>query len=368
MDTKGLTKLRRSRVLSSFLGAIAASSLLLAGCAGGTKVADGPESGKVSVIGYAGIWEEQYRKAVIEPFAEMYPDIQVDYVSKRSSAEMLSALQGQKGKPITDVAIMDISVSTSGNNQGLFAHLSEEQVPNLAHVLPEFRNAEGFGPAVNVDAIALLYDADAVGEAPTSWQTLWDPQFKGKVSVVAPPSLLGISLTAITASMEGEDYTESIDLAVPRLVELAPSISSFAPNPDEYQSIITGQTALGLGQNGRGQYYSADSGGKLGVTFPEEGTVFQINTINLVEGAPYPQASETFINYALSPEAQSAFAQALYYAPTIDNVELPEDVAGRVVPTDGSVKIIPLDVDFLAENRDAWTDVWKRQVIPASQG
>ncbi|MFT3942265.1 MAG: ABC transporter substrate-binding protein [Ancrocorticia sp.] len=358
--------MRRTITLKGLAAAASTVALLtLAGCSNGGASSDGAE---VNIIAYSGVWEEQYRKAVIDPFQDAHPDIKINYVSKRSSAEMLSALQGQQGKPMTDVSIMDISVSTSGNNQEIFEKLTEEQVPNLARVKDEFRNADGFGPAVNVDAVALLYDTAVVGEAPTSWSILWEPEYKGKVSVVAPPSLLGISLTAIASTMEGEDYMQSIDKATAKLVELAPNISSFAPNPDEYQSIITGQTVFGLGQNGRGQYYADESGGKLGVAFPEEGTAYQINTINLVKDAPNAEAATTFIDYALSAEAQTAFAEALFYAPTVDNATLSDDVASRVVPTDGSLNIIPLDVNFLAANRDAWTDMWKRMVIPASQG
>ncbi|WP_458115925.1 ABC transporter substrate-binding protein [Arthrobacter sp. D2-10] len=344
-----------------------ASGFGLSACGGSSGESSGESnsatSGEVSLIAYSGIWQDQYMKAVIEPFEEKYPDIDINFASKRSSAEMLSALQGQKGSPATDVAIMDISVSESGNDQGLFAPLDASAVPNLENVGDEFQNKDGFGPVVMADAIGLLYDKETFPEPPKSWDVLWDPSYAGKINVNAPPSLLGLSLTAITSKMEGEDYTQSIDKSVAKLKELAPSVQTFAPNPDEYQNVITGQTVLGLGQNARGQYYSDESNGKMGVTFPEEGTVYQMNTINLVQDAPNSEAARTFIDYALSPEAQSAFAEALFYAPTVSNAELSPEVQERVVPTDGSLNIIPLDVAFLASARDEWTDVWKREII-----
>lgn len=360
--------MRRIPVMKALAAAASAFSLVaLASCsaAPGTATTAGAESGEVNIIAYAGVWQEQYEAAVLTPFKAKYPNIKINYVSKRSSAEMLSTLQGQKAAPATDVSIMDISVSESGNTQGLFEKVDAAKLTNLANVDKQFLNKDGYGPAVMVDAIGLIYDSTVVTPAPTSWNVLWDKQYAGKVNVVAPPSLLGISLTAITATMQGEDYTKSIDKATVRLKELAPSIASFAPNPDEYQSIITGQTALGLGQNGRGQFYSDQSQGKMKVAFPSEGTVYQTNTVNLVKGAPNAAAAQTFINYALSAEAQSAFAAKLFYAPTVTNATLSADVKKRVVPTDGSLKIIPLDVAFLAANRDKWTDVWKREIIAA---
>ena len=357
-----------SRILAAVLAA--GSAVALAACGGstpGASSASSPQapatSGEVNLIAYSGVWQEQYTKAVIEPFQAKYPDIKVNYVSKRSSAEMLSALQGQKGKPATDVAIMDNSVSESGNSQGLFEKIDAANVPNLADVPDKFKHKDGYGPVVMLDAVGLLYDTATFPTPPDSWNVLWDPAYANKVNVVAPPSLLGLTLTAITSKMQGEDYTKGIDAATARLQELAPNVQTFAPNPDEYQSVITGQTVLGLGQNARGQYYSDQSNKKLGVTFPREGTAYQINTVNLVKGAPNSGAAQTFIDYTLSAEAQTAFASALFYAPSVSTAELPADVKDRVVPTDGSLNIIPLEVSFMSSVRDKWTDVWKRQII-----
>ena len=356
---------------SRFVAAVLAtgSALALAACGGPTPggSASSPQapatSGEVNLIAYSGVWQDQYTKAVIEPFKAKYPDIKINYVAKRSSAEMLSALQGQKANPGTDVAIMDQSVSESGNSQGLFEKIDPANVPNLENVPEKFRHKDGYGPVAMLDAVGLVYDRATFPTPPESWNALWDPAYAQKVNVVAPPSLLGVVLTAITSTMEGEDYTKSIDKATARLKQLAPNVQTFAPNPDEYQSVITGQTVLGVGQNARAQFYSDQTNKKIGVTFPKEGTAYQINTVNLVKGAPNSGAAQTFINYALSAEAQTEFAKALFYAPSVSNAELPADVKARVVPTDGSLNIIPLEVSFLSSVRDKWTDVWKREVI-----
>lgn len=340
----------------------ACSSGQPSGNAGEGDAGDGGISGTISIIGYSGIWEQQFTASVIQPFQEANPGVTVNYVAKRSSAEMLSALQSQGSSPTTDIAIMDNSVAESGNQQGLFAKITEDEVPNLAGVKEEFQSSEGFGPILHLDAIGILYDTEKFDEAPTSWEELWNPEWAGQVNLMAPPSLLGLAATAAASTIEGEDYTVSIDKGVAKLKELAPNVQTFAPNPDEWQSIITGQTVIGIGQNARGQYYSDQSNGKLGIAFPEEGTFYQLNTINLVEGAPNKDASLAFIDYALSPEAQLAFTEALFYAPSVD-VEIPAETADRIIATDGSIKILPFDTEFLAEVRDPWTDIWKREII-----
>lgn len=344
-----------------------AGSLVLAGCGGGggseAPAAGSATSGTINIIGYAGIWKDAYQKAVLAPFSKNYPDIKVNYVEKRSSADMLASLRAEGNRPTTDLAIMDKGVAISGNKQGTFGKVSQDDVPNLANINEQFVNPEGFGPVIMADAVALLYDKKAFNEPPTSWKILWDPAYKQNVAVMAPPSTLGLNFEAIVATMEGEDFTTSTAKAVAKLKELAPNVQSWIPTPDEYQAVITDQVDLSIGQNARGQYYADRSNGKLGVTFPEEGTVYQINTINLLEKAPNAAAAKTFINYALSPEAQAAFAEEIFYAPSVDNVELPEEVRSRVAPTDGSLKVVPIDLDWFAGVQAAWTEDWKREVM-----
>lgn len=349
-------------------GALAAA-LVLSACSSGdsgestSESSGGTEiSGTINLMSYTSVWQEAYTEAVITPFLEEHPGVNVNYVAKRTSAEMLSALQSEKANPSVDVVIMDSTVSASANAQGLFQKFDESDVPNLANVKEEFLDAEGYGPYVMLDAIALLYDTEKIDEAPTSWSELWNPEYAGQLNITAPPALGGVALTAIAAEMEGEDYTESVDQAVVKLQELAPSVQTWAPNPDEYQNIISGQTVMGMGPSARAQYYTDQVDGKLGIVFPEEGTTYQINTVNLVEGAKNDAAAKAFIDYALTPEAQEAFAARMFYAPSVD-VELSAEVAERVVPTDGSLNIIPLDNDFLQTARDEWTEIWKREVI-----
>lgn len=340
----------------------------LSGCSGGTSsgassAGGSAASGTISIIGYADVWQNQYWDAVVKPFEAKYPNIKVQYQAKRSSGDMLAAIQSEAGSPTTDIAIMDSTVADSGNKQGIFQKVSAKDIPNIAHVKKGILDTHGYGPVLQEDAVGLLYDTKTFPKAPTSWKVLWDSKYKQKIGITAPPSALSIDLTMITAKMEGEDFTKSIDKAVAKLKKLAPNVQTWAPLPDEYQSIITGQTVLDLGQNARGQYYSDQSGGKLGIAFPKEGTMYQINTINLLKNAPNAAAAKLFMNYALSAEAQTAFAKALYYAPSVEDAKLPADVADRVVKTDGSVKIISYDPDWLAGVRSQWTDIWKREII-----
>jgi putative spermidine/putrescine transport system substrate-binding protein len=331
----------------------------LAACGGPPQQEDSETSGTVTLLGYSAIVQDNYQEAVIEPFEEEYPDITVEYVPGDSAAKMLGTLRSEKDNPRTDVVIMDTSVAESGVKEGLFEELTAEEVPNVDNVVDK-GNTEG-GYAATFDSYVMLYNKERADEVPTSWNALWDAPNKS-VAIDAAPDIQGITLQRIVAEMQGNDYKEDTGEAIERLSELSPKMSSWAPSPSPYQAITDGGATYATGWNARAQLYSKESPDKLGVATPEEGTVFQINTINMTKNSQHKKATQTFIDYALSTEAQKAFSEQMYYAPTVEGVELNDDASNRVVQPDSDA-LLEFDWSWMAEHRDEWTDDWKREVV-----
>lgn len=341
--------------------AIAAAVGLLPACA----LAQQP-SGEITLMSYSGVFQDQYTKTVIEPFMAKYPDIKVNYFTTGNSAQMLGALRAQASDPQVDVAIFDAGVALVGNREGLLDRISVEEVPNLADLNPKAITDEGFGPAVTFDNLVLVYDSEKVEGTPDSLSALWDSQYKGRIGVSAMPNIQGIALTVMTAAMLGEDWTQSIDKAVAKLAELAPSVQTFDPSPDGYTMVLNGALTWATGWNARAQFFREESNGRLGVMLPKEGSVLQINTINLVKGAKNRDAALAFINYALSPEAQKAFTEAMYYSPVNTKAEVSEDAMDKTA-TARLDDMLPLDWGWVAQIRDQWNNRWRREIIAAGQ-
>ena len=322
-------------------------------------------SGEITLAAYSGIFQDKYTEAVVKPFEAKFPNVKVTYFASPSSSAMLGNLRSQASDVQTDVVIFDVSTSLIGDKEGLLAPLSTEDVPNLADLVPQAIVKEGYGPAVTFDNLVVLYNTEAFPTPPTSLSVLWDKAYAGKMAITAMPSILGSGLMVMTSAMLGEDYTQSIEKAAAKLAEMAPGVQTFDPKPDAYTLVINGTDVLGTGWNARGQYYADESGGKLGVMLPAEGSILQINTINLVEGSKNADAAKAFINYALSPEAQAAFTEAMFYAPVNAKAEVSAEATARTVA--GQLdKMLPLDWGWAATKSEEWNQIWKRQIISAS--
>ena len=341
-----------------FLGAIAAIAVTM------PAYAQIEASGEVNLAGYAAIYQDNFTKAVIEPFMKKYPKIKVNYVPTQLSAERLGALRAQKDNPQLDLALMDVALSGVAIKEGLFAQLDPAAVPNLDDLYENARPHGKFGPALTFDHLVIIYGKNSLPVAPKSWKDLWNPANSGQVVLNAPPNIQGLAFTILVNHMQGGNYKQSIDPAIQKLKELAPLVQTFAPRPDSYTVVLNGTAKIGTGWNAQSQMYANRSGGKLGVVLPEEGSVFQIDTLDLVKGAKNPKAAQVFINYALSPEAQESFASAMFYAPTNKKAKVTSEVLARTAAGVGErAKMIPVDWDYVASVREQWLERWRREVI-----
>lgn len=326
----------------------------------------GPASGSITLMAYAGIFQDLYTKHVVEPFLKKHPGVQVKYVAGGTSAAMLGQLRAQKADPQIDVVILDAGVGLIANREEIFAGVSKTDLPGLDELFPQATIQSGFGPAVTFDNLVLVYDTTKVKGTPTSLAELWKDEYKGKIGLSAVPNIQGIALTVMVAKMLGEDHTKSIDKAVAKLGELAPAVQTFDPQPDGYTMILNDAIIWATGWNARAQTYRDQSKQRLGVLLPSEGSVMQINTINLVKGSKAKPAAAAFMNYAISAEAQKAFTEAMFYSPVNKTAKISDAALGRTAAAHID-RMIAVDWGELAKVRDAWNNRWKRDIVAKSR-
>lgn len=350
----------KSRLPKIALATTAALALLTTTACGGSSTGEDTESsGTVTLLGYSAIVQDNYEEAVVKPFEEKYPDIKVEYVPGDNAAKMLGTLRSEKSNPRTDVVIMDTSVAETGVKEGLFAELTSENVPNVDNVVDLGDTAGGY--AATFDSYVMLYNKQTAPKEPDSWEALWEAP-NGSVALAAAPDIQGIAMQRIVAEMQDKDYQKDDASQIEKLSKLDPKVSTWDPQPSSYQAITDSGSMYGTGWNARAQIFSKESPDSLGVVTPKEGTIFQINTINMTKNSKHKKATQTFMNYALSPEAQKAFSEQMYYAPTVEGVELNDDASSRVVQPDSDA-LLDFDWSWMADHRDDWSNDWKRKVI-----
>lgn len=352
--------------------AVAAIPVFAATACSGSPSTDSTQNGS-AISGdlvfslYPGVFQDNYVKAVVEPFQEKFPDVKVSFVQARTSAESLASLRAEKANPSVDVSLLDYAVARTANTEGIFQALDPAAVPSLADLDPKAKVAGNMGAGVTFDSVALIYNTKAVSPEPKSWEALWeDPAAARKIAIIGPPDITStVGLTAITTKMEGGDYTKSVDSGIAKLKELSPRVQTWNPQPDPYTMVQSGDASYGVGWNARAQFFADGSNGAMKAVLPKEGTVLQINTLNLVKDSPNPAAAQAFINYALSAEAQTQFSKLMAYAPTNTKTKLPADILAKIPVADPAMadRIIEPNWDVMVSQRDTWANRLKTEVV-----
>ncbi|HSU04465.1 MAG TPA: ABC transporter substrate-binding protein [Acetobacteraceae bacterium] len=330
-----------------------------------TRAADAP-SGDLVLMAYSGSFQDNYMKAVVEPFMKANPGVNVIYNPGGSSAQMLGMLRAQRAHPQIDVIIMDFSVSRVANKEGLFRKFTPEQVPNMADVYDQAKMPGDMGPGITFDNLVMVYNPQAVKPAPTGIPDLLNPAHKGRIVFPPAPNVIGIALQLVVAHYLGADYKGSSDPEIKVLEQIAQNVQTWNPMPDSYTMVINGDADIGIGWNARAQAYKDKAPGKIESITMQQGSILDMDTVNLVEGARNPAAGLAFINYALSAEAQERFAKLMYYGPSNRTAKLAPEVMARTSSyPDTLAKMIPVDWDYVAGVQDQWTNRWRREVVPA---
>jgi putative spermidine/putrescine transport system substrate-binding protein len=324
---------------------------------------DAEITGTVNVIGFSGVFAENYEAFVISAFEEQYPGIDVVYQPSRNSAETLALLTLQRDNPAIDVALLDVAVGIRAAQEGITAPLDPAIVTNLEQT-PDWARIEGDRSiAFSQDNLAILYNTQTVSEPPTSWTDLADPRYEGRIAARLADTR-GVILIPILNSIAGADYKETIDPAIEAMNQFAPNVLTWDPAPDCYAVVQSGEVDLSICWNGRAQYLHDTQDGVIGIAAPLEGSIGQTNTINLVEGSANAEAAQLFIDYALSAEAQATFAERSFYGPVNSQVELTPEVAQRIYGSpEAQAAQMTLDWEFIATVYSDWIQRINREVI-----
>jgi len=320
-------------------------------------------AGLVSVAGLSAetltiytAYDADQAQVYIEAFEASHPEIDVEWV-RLSSGEVYTRLLAESSNP---QASLWFGGSNTSHIAAAKAGLLEPYTESLAwqYISPQFKDPEGLWIGLYVGYIGFVSNteflADVGAEAPTSWADLLKPEFEGEITIAyafasgtAYTTLAGM-LTAIGSSEPGFDADDEAYVA------------AFSDQVGQYNSSgSAAATMVGQGEFGVGCVFSHDivkkaisPGYPVVMTFPEEGTSYEIGGMALIKGGPQLELAKIFYDWAMTTEAQDLYEQ-FYRLPLNPEATLAE---GSVRATD--VNVLPIDLVWYGDNKEAMLDKW----------
>jgi putative spermidine/putrescine transport system substrate-binding protein len=281
-----------------------------------------------------------------------------------SSSDTVAKLMAQKGRQDMSFIAIDSGPMARAVEQNLCAPLPV--VPVLNDLYPGARMLGGTAVGYGFYATGLGYNKAVFAKngwaAPTSWNDLGDPKYKGKVSI-GPISGYGVEALVMVARANGGSEKNIEPGFQVMAKKVAPNVLDWeASQATLAQTFQSGEAALIVWGNARVQSV-IDQGAPVAFAYPKEGARQGLMTACVVNGAPQPKLAQQFLEEILSPATQVALAKYSGFGPTNTKVKLEPDVARTVVYGPDQVNaLVPVDWSVINKQLPEWTKRWNREV------
>lgn len=331
-------------------------ALAITGC--GTSADNGPQKKQQLVISTWGGASETGIREIAKPFEEEN-NVEIVFDTGNNS-DRLNKIRATKGSPQIDIALLSDAFSDIGNEEDLFDTIDIEKVPNLKNLYDFALDKNGYGPAYSVIRWGIVYNADEVKKAPTSWLDLWDPAYKGKVAIPDMTSTAG-PMFLVTASKLNGGSENNVDPGFEKIKEIQDAkiyvghsdVLNMFERKEIVMTVFMDIFVPGLQEAGLPIKW-ADA---------KEGSFAVFNTINITKGSKNKELAEKFVNFMLSEDAQQKMSETLFEAPvnkdTVVNEEIAKDMA---YGTEKVESLIVFDRAHINRMKNEWIEKWHKEI------
>lgn len=359
---------RAKRLIWTVFALVLVFSTMLSACAKPTPEASQP-SGEEAAAPEEPVIEDKELNLLCTPQEEWCAGMKAEFESKygitvnyvrMSAGEALARLQAEKDNPSFDIwwgGPVDSFIAAK--EAGV---LEPYDSPNFANLIDPAKAKDpdntwagvymgSLGFATNTNWLA----ANPGVEAPKSWDDLLKPEFKGQI-LVAHPSTSGTSYTALSTILQikgeeaGWEYIKQYAGQIAQYTKSGAAPAKFVGLGEGAVAIVFSHDIVNEIENNKAP---------LELTFPEEGTGYEIGGVAIVKGAKNMSAAKAWFDWALTPEAQSLGPKyKAYQAPTVKGA-----IASR--PELMEANLIEYDFQWAGSHKSEFVDKFTNEIAAA---
>lgn len=302
--------------------------------------------------------QEEYCQGMKLEFEKKY-GVTVNYV-RMSAGEALARLQAEKDNPTFDIwwgGPVDSFIAAK--EAGV---LEKYDSPNYANLLDpaKAKDPDNFWAGVYMGSLGFATNTNWLkdhpdAKAPTSWDDLLKPEFKGQI-MVAHPSTSGTSYTALATILQikgeepGWEYIKQYAGQIAQFTKSGAAPAKFVGLGEAAVAIVFSHDIVNEIENNQAP---------LVLTFPAEGTGYEIGGVAIVKGAKHLDAAKAWFDWVLTPEGQGLGPKfKAYQAPTVKGAQ-------AFKPELMQVKLIDYNFQWAGANKKAFIDKFTNEIANA---
>jgi len=266
-------------------------------------------------------------------------------------------IKTEASNPRADVFIGGNSNYHSDLSTGGFLEKYTSPVVKQAGISAQFMDPDGYWTGWYLGGLCLLYNEKRFKEeiapkgisAPSTWDDLLNPAYKGEVIASNPATTGGAYLMMAAQIFRLGSEQAGFDF----IAKLNPNVAQYTKGANGSIPLVSqGEAIVGFAWGHDTLKQKIQGNLPIVVVFPKD-TGFEIGAASILKGAPHQDSAKKFIDFLLSPTAGKINARNGYRYPVRKGVELP---AG--VPAFESLSFAPWDLKKAADNVENWKKKW----------
>jgi len=339
----------------SLLAMATVATLALASCSAGSESTElDPDADVTEQSLVVSVWADYYPEDLAETF-EAATGIPITIVNHATNEEVMGKLTAGGDSGI-DVAFVSGQYAQALNEGGLLQPLDESLIPNEENLYAEAQElaydpGNTFSMPYAWGTTGLCYRSDLVPTAPTSWNDLLKPEYKGKF-VMPHPGSSGTAFNAIAGWIKamGEanawTYMDKLheNVAVYLHSGSAPCVQA-----------ARGERMIGLGFDMRGASEKS-KGAPIQLVVPKEGSGWDMEAVAIIKGTKNLAAAQKLADFAASRAAHDIYGKYYAIVGAPGQHALPANY-----PPEAEPSMLPLDLPWMAANRDRILTEWSKR-------
>jgi len=290
-----------------------------------TATSIGKGEGQLNLIA----WEGYAQPSWVKPF-EQQTGCQVNAKYAGSSDEMVTLMANGGGGQYDLVSASgdaDLRLIYSGDVRPVNVHL----VPDWTNFIPQLKappfntiNGVHYGVSLQWGPNVLLYSKKSFPSAPASWNVIYDPKYKGAVTVPDNPIQIADAALYLSKTQPGLNITDPYELtqaqfnaAVGLLKQQRPLIRKYWDLASQEISMFkNGDAVVGAAWPYQTNTLQA-AGAPVADEIPAEGATGWADTWMLATHAPHPNCAYQWMKWVSTPTVQAE--QAISFGETPAN-------------------------------------------------
>lgn len=276
----------------------------------------------------------------------------------KNSGQALASLAAERKNPVADVVYYGVSFGIQAAKDGLV----QPYKPALGNDIPDgMKDPDGKWFAIHSGTLGFMVNVDALNgkPVPASWADLLKPEYRGMVGYLDPASaFVGyVGAVAVNQAMGGtlDDFTPGLEW-FRKMQQNKPIV----PKQTSYARVLSGEIPILIDYDFNAYRAKYKDQANVAFVIPAEGTIAVPYVMSLVADAPHADNGRKVLDFTLSDEGQTIWAEA-FLRPVRPGVVSPQTQA-KFLPASEYARAKTVDYAQMANAQRGFSERYAKEV------